>query len=232
MIKSYLKSLRFLLTTIRYSFGSSKSARRFVHSDVPYFSQWESPELVAQILNGVIKAEDDPKWRGSGASSKAEYAAWSWAGCGMACLKMILAHHNKVTIPLVTLGQTCAQYGGYDTPLEQSVGLKYAPFVTFVKAEFGLSAKAVPALPLMQIVSELARGNYVIASVSPAIRDVMSRPTTKGGHLVVILGYDLDKQEFYLHNPSGNSVESQKYAKVSFKDFKKFFGMQGIVVKK
>ncbi len=110
------------------------------------------------------------------------------------------------------------------------MGLKYAPFVTFAKNEFGIAAKAVAALPMAQVVFELSRGNYVIASVDPAIRRAASRSTQRGGHLVLLLGYDLDAQELYLHNPSGYPSASQEYATVSFKDFDRFFNHQGIVI--
>ncbi|SRR6266496_64752 len=45
---------------------------------------------------------------------------------------------------------------------------------------------------------------------------------TKGGHLVLFLGYDKGKQEFYIHNPSGTSKETQEYAPVKFRDFTLF----------
>lgn len=229
-LKTYLKGVRLFFAAMRYSPGISRLPRRFVHKNVPYFSQWESRELVGKILGGVTRAEDDPKWRGSGASTPAEYTAWSWSGCGMACLKMVLAHHNDISVPLVTLGTDCARYGGYDMPLENSNGLKYAPFVRYVKDEFNITANAVSVLPLTQIITELSKAGYVIASVSPSIRDVTLKPKSRGGHLILLLGYDLDKQQLYLHNPSGISTETQEYAVVSFKDFERFFNHQGIVV--
>ncbi|MFZ1250289.1 MAG: hypothetical protein WAR37_02480 [Candidatus Microsaccharimonas sp.] len=55
-------------------------------------------------------------------------------------------------------------------------------------------------------------------------------PNKKGGHLVLVLGYDLDKRLLYLYNPSGFETYTQEYASISFKDFKKFFGGRGIVI--
>jgi len=229
-MKALLQDLRLFFTTIRYSLGSSKLPRRFMHKNVSYFSQWESRGLVGEILSGSVKAEDDPKWRDSGAATKAEYAAWSWSGCGMACFKMILAHRSKISVPLVALGKACCHYGGYDMPLERSQGLKYAPFVKFAKNDFGITASAKAALPIIQIASELSRTRYVIASVHPSIRDATSKPKTKGGHLILVLGYDLDRQLLYLHNPSGNSPTSQEYVAISFKNFEKFFSYRGIII--
>lgn len=229
--KSYLKKIRLFFPTLYYSLGVDKLPRRFCHSSVPYFSQWESRELNKHILEGKFKAEDDPHWWSSGATTKTEYAAWSWSGCGMACLKMILAHRQDTILPLVTLGKRCLAYGGYDLPLETSAGLKYAPFVAFITKEFNLKANAVSSLSLPQIITELAKGRYVMASVHPSIRNPKSpEPRQKGGHLVLVLGYDLEKHVLVLHNPSGDSAESQEYAHISFRDFKKFFHYQGIVI--
>lgn len=204
--------------------------RRFVHENVPYFSQWESRELNRQFLTHEINAQDDPKWKSSGAKTKQEYADWNWAGCGMACTKMIIAHRNSKVIPLATLGKKCTEYGGYTMPLETSPGMYYKPYLKFLDGEFGIKAHVVSAMLPQEIMHQLSLGNYVIASVSPKIRDPRDTPETRGGHLVLMLGYDQDKQEFYLHNPSGNTVKSQEYATVSFTDFKKFFGNRGIVV--
>ncbi len=146
----------------------------------------------------------------------------------MACLKMILAHRGTTT-QLVTLGKQCAAYGGYDLPLETSIGLKYKPFAQFVRREFGLSAKPVAILSVNEIVHELAHGNYVMASVSPMIRDPRSSPASKGGHLVLVVGYDRTKKELYLHNPSGGTA-AEAYVPVSFRDFKRFFSGRGVVI--
>lgn len=228
-LRKLLKVVRLFLAAVAYSRSVSRVPRRAMRRHVPYFSQWESRELVGKILAGTIKAEADPSWRTSGALTRSEYAIWSWTGCGMACLKMLLAHQD-VLVSLVELGKGCVRYGGYDMPLQSSKGLKYAPFVGFVKDTFDLDAKVVVGLPLSQICLELSRGSYVIASVHPSIRSTPSRPKQKGGHLVLLLGYDLDKQEFYFHNPSGDSTKSQEYAAVTFKDFRQVFGYQGIIV--
>lgn len=212
------------------SFTKRAVARKFLHEGVPYFSQWESSGLVEQILSGQMKAEQDPNWKKSGARTKKEYVNWSWNGCGMACTKMLIAHINHQTMPLVTLGKKCTAYGGYTLPLEDSVGLIYQPFTIFVEKEFGLRAKVVRPLLTTEIIEALSDGNYVIASVSPQIRHVTDKPRRKGGHLILMLGYDLDQQLLFFHNPSGFTPETQQYASITFADFKKFFGGRGIVI--
>ena len=63
----------------------------------PFFGQWESADLIAEILSGTIKAAEDPLWPRSGAGSAAEDEAWADHLCGVACLRMALAAH--VTLP-------------------------------------------------------------------------------------------------------------------------------------
>lgn len=204
--------------------------RSVIYNDIPYFAQWESPELVGQIVAGTLTADKDPKWRTSGAKTKEEYLEWSWNMCGMACFRMILAHRNKQVVPIVKLGKLCLKHGGYSQPFAESNGMNYTAFKLFAKSEFGLAARIVSPMVLRDIHIALARGDYVIVSVNPAIRNPSSRPKSKGGHLVLVTGYDLDKKILYIHNPSGASTESQRHAIVRFSDFKRFFANRGIVV--
>lgn len=202
----------------------------FIHENIPYFCQWESRDLAKKILTKQITTDDDPRWKSSGAKTKKEYAAWSWSACGMACTKMVLAYRTGKTVPIVELGKKCAEYGGYTMPIESSVGLLYKPYVKFVAQEFGWNSKIVEGMDQKEVMYALGKGDFVIASVSPLIRNPKNSPTTKGGHLVLMTGYDKSKEEFYLHNPSGTSKGTQEYAAVSFRDFKKFFSGRGIVI--
>jgi uncharacterized protein YvpB len=202
----------------------------FIHQDIPYFSQWESRELVEKIIMKQIEAKDDPRWRKSGAQDVEEYASWSWSGCGMACLKMILAHKNNEIIPLVTLGRQCLNYGGYTLPLEDGPGLYYKPFVRFIKEKYGLDGKAMSALTLSEIKQAISDGGYVMTSVTPEIRFPVSTPKKRGGHLVLLFGYDDTKQVVYLNNPSGFK-NSQEKVEVSYEQFMKFFDNKGIIVR-
>lgn len=215
---------------LRYKLAAPSLPRSFLHENVPYFSQWESPELVAKIMSKEIAAKDDPNWRRSGASTPEEYSDWSWNGCGMACTKMLLAHRTGKVTPLVTLAKKCAEYGGYTMPLEKSIGLIYKPYLDFISKELDWHGKIATNMPIIEVISELANGAMPIVSVSPAIRDPKSKAVTKGGHLILLLGYDSDKREIYFHNPSGTTKATQAYAAISFDDFEKFFSGRGIII--
>lgn len=203
---------------------------RFIHRSVPYFSQWESRELVEKIITKQTKAEDDPLWQKSGAKDTREYAAWSWSCCGMACFKMILAHKKNKIVPLVTLGKQCLKYGGYKLPLKEHPGLYYKPFVEFIKKEYGLDGKAVSALTLTEIKQAISDGGYAIVSVTPEIRFPDKQPSKRGGHLVLVFGYDDDRQAVYLHNPSGFKT-SQEKVEIPYGQFKEFFDNKGVIIK-
>ena len=203
--------------------------KAFVHDNMPYFSQWESRELVEKIVTRQMEAKDDPRWRESGAKDTEEYTSWSWSCCGMTCLKMILAHKQHKTVPLVTLGRQCVEYGGYKMPVEKSPGLYYKPFVTFIKQEYGLNGKAVGALTLAEIKQAVSNGGYAIVSVTSEIRSPHTTPSRHGGHLVLIFGYDDERQIIHLNNPSG-FIGSQEDIAIPYKQFVKFFDHKGIVI--
>jgi len=110
-------------------------------------------------------------------------------------------------------------------------GLQYKEFCIFAKEKFKLTARPVSILTLNQIKYEISKKNFVIISVHPDIRHPESVPPSQGGHLVLVVGYDDQKQGVYIHNPSGyESNNSQSNAFISYKNFHKFFANRGIVI--
>ena len=143
---------------------------------------------------------------------------------------MILADRRQKAIPLVTLAKASLNYGCYKLPLKDHRGLYYQPFAKFAEKEFDLKVTVSAALTLAEIMATLSNDGYVIASVSPKIRDLTSHPKNKTGHLILIIGYDKDQEMLYYHNPSGDTKKSQEGVEISFKDFKRYFGNRGILV--
>jgi uncharacterized protein YvpB len=210
-----------------------------VKIDIPYYSQFASEKIVKNFISGSSDLRNDPKWKESGAKTKEEYVIWAWNGCGMACLKMVLASRDLKQNSLVELGKKCFKYGGYVVNSDAKInndfrnyydGLFYAPFLKFIKKEFGVEGRIVSPMTKTDIIRALDYDQFVIASVNPQIREPNTPPLTKRGHLVLVVGYDFDSKMFYLHNPSGYYGVSQKYAEISFRNFERFFTHKGVVL--
>ncbi len=205
--------------------------RAYKKDTIPYFAQWESPELIAAILTRQMDAKDDPCWADSGALSREEYALWSHNICGMACLKMILQDQGRIGTKTIKLAKACMDHGGYVQDGDAIGGLFYKGFKRFATRELGASVSILKVLSMKRIMHELAKGHYVITSVHPSIRDIEKEYTgKKGGHLVLITGYDRDAQTITFHNPSGKHKHTQQHAEVSFDDFLKVFGEKGLSI--
>ena len=209
---------------------AQKTHSRFIINNVPYYSQWESSELVGKIIRSEISAQDDPLWRKSGANTPQEYEYWAKNLCGMACLKMVLKREFAKNIPIIKLGKKCATYGGYIENEDTIDGLYYPHFVKFIADEFGLKGKVFSRLSIIDIIEEISSGKYVIASVNQKIRNPKTRPNFKGGHLILVLGFDFAQRNLFFHDPSGDQKNNQAYAKISFKRFGNFFAERGVSI--
>lgn len=199
-------------------------------SDVPYFSQWESPEMTLPLLaEGPSALHRDPLWRNSGADTIEDYARWAVNVCGMACLKMILAERGDIH-PTLELARSCTAYGGYViNEADGSIkGLIYEPFVRFVGDRFGLAAETMTNVDVETIPGILSRWRFFIASVNPGIRWPEREPPSKGGHLVLVTAASPEQIRF--HNPSGHDRQSQVNATLPLATFDRFFARRGVAV--
>ncbi|TPN36785.1 C39 family peptidase [Mesorhizobium sp. B1-1-6] len=196
---------------------------------VPFFSQWETPDMTLAVLadGAEVALRRDPLWENSGARTLDEYALWAANVCGMACLKMILAARGQI-VPTIELARRCTGYGGYVVTERSIKGLIYAPFVSFVKAEFGLEAKVMTSVATSDIPAILGQSRFFIASVSSSIRWPEREPPSKGGHLVLVMS--ASDEGFRFHNPSGHTGATQANAVLAAADFDRFFANRGIAV--
>lgn len=195
----------------------------------PYYSQWESPELVAEFLDGSLAAEQDPRWAWSGARTPAEYAFWCRRVCGLACLKMILAASGLSVPPTMRLVDGAVAHGAYIVDGDQVQGLIYRPFAQWIGRQYGIAAEVRPDLALPVLASEAAAGIPVIASVHPWIRWPERTPPARGGHLVLVSA--ADGGVLTLNNPSGLPGASQQGAQLTVAEFARFFAGRGIVIR-
>lgn len=187
--------------------------------------------MVNDVLSRIILAREDPKWIESGAETPEEYEYWSWNTCGMACLKMILTSKLGGNYRTIELAKKCETYGGYKQLGKEIDGLIYQPFCKFIAKEFGLRARVFRIfLTVGRIKREVQKGNHFLVSVSPAIKKAENIPLSKGGHLVLVTGFDDDKKTLFIHNPSGLFGKSQENFEIAEKDFKRFFAGRGVLV--
>lgn len=196
----------------------------------PYFSQWETADMTLPVLaEGSTALLRDPLWQRSGAETVEEYARWAINVCGMACLKMVLAARGEIH-PTLALARACTAYGGYVVnELDASIkGLIYAPFVTYVRENFGLIAETMTGVQTSAIPALLAERPFFIASVHSGIRWPDRMPPSKGGHLVLVTAASPETVRF--HNPSGHDAASQADATLPLAVFDRFFANRGIAV--
>ncbi|MDH6111846.1 hypothetical protein P3T36_002160 [Kitasatospora sp. MAP12-15] len=209
--------------------GTSGLPARVRH-DVPYYAQWESPELVSSIVTGAMDAAHDPNWSASGATSAEDYRFWSWRACGMACLRMALDHWGITPPPTVTLGQEYLDAGAYVRREGGLHGLIYEPFARHTRERFGLYAESRPWLPLHEIGWQVRSGRLVMLSVHPGIRSAEIEPPTRGGHLVLAVGADADS--LTIHNPSGWYGVSQEFVEVPWPTVRRYYAGRGVLLGK
>ncbi len=196
---------------------------------VPYVSQFASPELVANFLSQPpLPVRDDPRWAESGAVTAEEYAWWAIRVCGMACLSMVIRARGETSPRLVPLAKECVDAGGYimraDGGLE---GLIYEPFVQWISDRFQISAVVRPTMDAVEVAAEVASGRLVMISVHPWLRWPNRRPPRRGGHLVLAVG--VGQGLLLVHNPSGLFGRSQEYARVTFAQLESSFASRAVV---
>ncbi|CAM5282684.1 hypothetical protein GCM10010329_43550 [Streptomyces spiroverticillatus] len=197
---------------------------------VPYFSQWVTPELAETIVTRQLPAAEDPLWQAYGAVSPEEYDWWSWRLCGMACLRMCLAHWGLPVPTAMELAAGCVEAGAYVRREDGGLdGLIYAPFARHVEATWPLAAESRPDLPAEEIRQLLASGRLLMLSVHPSVRELApTAPPARGGHLVLAVGYEAEA--LLVHNPSGFHGRSQEFARIPWSDLDRFYAGRGVVL--
>lgn len=199
-----------------------------IRHEVPYYSQWESADLVPDLLAGRVKAEDDPFWRRFGAESAEEYAFWSWRICGMACLRMALEYWGLEPPNPMALVREFEDAGAYVRRDDGVDGLIYAPFASRAAERWGLETEVRGELAAEEIPRFLNDGKLVMLSVHPSIRVPGSTPPGRGGHLVLAVG--CSPGHLQIHNPSGLPGTSQRFAEVAWPELLAFYAGRGVVL--
>jgi hypothetical protein len=198
-------------------------------SGIPYYCQWESPELVPAILDGSRTAADDPRWAGSGARTPQEYAYWASRVCGLACLKMILATRGRSVPPMMRLVEAALGWRAFVPDGDRVTGLIYRPFADWVAADYGIKAEVMPDLPLEVVTETATPATPVIVSVHSWIRWPDRNPPERGGHLVLVTGAAAG--QLRLHNPSGLPGVSQRDTVLDAASLARFYAGRGMIIR-
>lgn len=194
-------------------------------------TQYASPELVAAIAYDGHDPADDPRWAESGAPTRDDYARWCGEWCGMACLRMALAHRDGDAPTLYELLDRSLPYGTYVPRPDGTVfGLVHDPFVAYARAEHGLDARAHRDLDPDGLRSLLATpGTMVVASVHREVRRPDRPAPGRGGHLVLVTAHDPGTDTLAFHNPSGHTPSARE-ATLATDTFATFWSARAIAL--
>lgn len=83
------------------------------HTDVPYYTQWGSPEWVRHIVEQQGDPCDDPAWQRSGFADPERYRFWGKRLCGLTCLQSALDYWRIEHAPRAALLDEALQHGVY-----------------------------------------------------------------------------------------------------------------------
>ncbi|AJR18658.1 hypothetical protein KR76_20965 [Pimelobacter simplex] len=193
-----------------------------------YVSQFESPDLIAGIIDGTVSAEDDPHWARSGARDPQEYAFWAWRSCGVACLRSLLIERTGHSPAPVVLARELLAAGGYVPHAGGLRGLVYRPFVNYLRTRWDIAAEVRTDYTVTALADDLRRGAWVIASVHSTIRNAPAPPPERGGHLV--LAYAATDTHLEFHDPGAPTARTREAVRLPIDVFDGYFARRGVVV--
>ncbi|HEY2023995.1 C39 family peptidase [Paraburkholderia sp.] len=200
----------------------------FRHADVPYYTQWASPEWVRDIVERQCDPCDDPHWRRSGFADPVRYRFWAQRLCGLTCLESALDYWRIGHAPRADLLEDALRHGVYRMREDGGVdGLIYRPFADWAARAFGLHVDVVPQAPLEHIAARLDAGTLAIVSVSAEIRYPQRPNQRQGGHLILLHGRD--RHGVWFHNPSG-VVPHQANVYLPFATIARFYAGRGMTL--
>ena len=182
---------------------------------IPYYSQFASPELVHDIVNGLLSAREDTRWPQFGADSPEEYEYWSWKACGIAALKMAVEALGLPRRTMMDWIRDALAAGGFiheeDVAAGKPSGWIHSALARLA-VDSGLQADCAAPVDLPGIAAIIDNGSLVIASVSYEL-GTAGEITRNRGHLVLAHGYSTvgsAVEALLLNNPSGRSPQLRR----------------------
>lgn len=220
------------LNNFRYAIESNVATiKPSVNSEIPFVCQFALPENAELSLRKLLDPVNDQDWQKTGALSPKRYAEWAFTMCGMASAAMGLNHLKNTNVLPAQLAEDAMQSEVYVDEQGIISGMRYHEFVPWIK-KYGVEAQIYSRLSIKGIQLTLSNGGLVMVSVNPNIRGYDTAPLNqKGGHLVLVTGYDTQKKTIAINNPSGFvSTNTQVNHQLSYGEFKKYYAGRGILL--
>ena len=144
------------------------------------------------------RPDDTEPWISFG-SAQLEYQRWNPEICGICCLKMVgdtIGVTN--TLSLYQLTMMAAANGTFIVTGHGTIqGAFHYPLAELAE-RLGIRCRVMRALGIPEITAALTRGMYAILSINAA----RVNSSLRGGHLVLVYGYDEPADSFLLHDCS------------------------------
>jgi hypothetical protein len=151
-----------------------------------------------------------------GFNSRADAEHWQERGCGIACLRMVLAafYERRGDRFIVSYGELVSQ--GVSLGAYCDRGWTHAGLVDLAQ-QYGVFGEAHRHASIREIAAAIDRGEPCIASVTVKFQggnlDEGGRVRQPGGHLVVVMGYAVNEGDIVamlVHHPSSGSANWQR----------------------
>jgi hypothetical protein len=203
--------------------------------EVPYVSQFASPDLIQRYIHDHLHGRDDPNWQSFGAQDADTYTFWAHRACAIACVKM--AVDSFASAPprsmweLVEEGLALGGYHTYDDAgTFVDMGWFYAPLVELA-GRYGLQVSGKSYASILDICIAIREGWLVAPGVTPELGE--NGPIRLyDGHFVLVYGFVWQHRRcthLLLHNPSGRRPELQANAKIPVERFRKAYAHRFIM---
>lgn len=194
---------------------------------IPYQSQFtlSKNNNVARDNGWEVPVEG---YNQSGAKSISDYKKYSNNICGTACIKMILDYYDKHPKSLFEVFYLLNDLDLYT----EDLSLNYADLSNFSKS-YNLKSKTYRSeLTIDEVCRSLCKGIPVVLSVGTFNIKPKEQQKTSG-HLVLCVGYNLNKKVLYIHDPSGDCKNNNcEYRSVDFSEFYNVCSGKGFIVYK
>ncbi|EKE26353.1 MAG: hypothetical protein ACD_4C00314G0001 [uncultured bacterium (gcode 4)] len=222
-MKKIINLLRILNSNIKEIFCYFKISKLkdwdyFLSYNIPSYTQWESKNLVDEILSWKFDTKNDSLYKESWALNPEEYEMYSWQICWITCLKMILKSiYKEQEYKLIELAKEAEIFWVYkrNTNSDLKVNLDWLfhkPFMKFIK-KFWLTWTSKYFIKKYNLANLIKNNNFIIASVNPIIREENPWINSKSGHLILVTWYKIAKWKilwFFINNPSWYFGKSQE----------------------